>query len=91
MNAKATAAKNKMQAMLDARDTDSLFSDLRVLEGQKVNGGTNEQRIVGAMIADTIEHRHGLGDAMEAIYMDENWYGTYLQALELAYVAVVKD
>lgn len=84
---KATEARAKMQAMTEARDTEQLLSDLAVLEGQMVGFGTEEQRIVAAVISDTIEARHDLGDAMEAIFMDEEWFGTYGEALTLAYAA----
>lgn len=82
-------AKAKMQTMIEARTTDQLFADLEVLDSYRVDGflPLEEYRMTHAMIADTIEARHGLQDAMEAIFEDMDYAGTYTEALRLAYVA----
>ena len=87
MNNAAAAARAKMVAMTEARSTEQLFSDLAVLESQTTGYGTEEQRMVAALISDTIETRHNLTDALEAVFMDEEWFGTYNEALLLAYAA----
>ena len=84
MNNAAAAAKAKMVAMTEARSTEQLFSDLAVLESQTVGYGTEEQRLVAAIISDTIETRHNLTPALEAIFDDEEWFGTYNEALRMA-------
>ncbi len=91
---KVQELKAKMQTMTEARTTEQLFSDLAELETRKVVGTmgmrnlpTAEERMVEALIADTIEARHGLESAMEAIFT-EDYAGTYTDALMLAYVAV---
>lgn len=86
----ATAIRSQMIEMTEARETEQLFSDLAVLEEQMEGNGTAEQRMVAAMISDIIEKRHGLGPAMDVIFEDIDYAGTYREALELAYVATVK-
>jgi hypothetical protein len=83
-------AKDKMQAMIQARSTEQLFSDLEELDSRRNAEGflpLEEQRLVHAMIADAIEARHGLQDAMDAIFEDLDYAGSYADALRLAYVA----
>lgn len=92
MNTKVEALR-KMTRMIQARSTEQLFSDLAELDSRRVNGALplDEQRIVHAMISDAIETRHNLTDAMDVIFSDENYAGSYSDALRLAYVATVKE
>lgn len=94
MNSKQIAARDKMQAKIDARTTEELFSDLTLLDTYRIESPTmagfmyfehEEHRMIHAMMADTIEARHDLHDAMEEIFMADDYAGSYLDALKEAY------
>lgn len=86
-------AKEKMLKMIQARTTDQLFADLAEIDSRRVNGFLPEegQRLVHAMISDAIETRHKLTPAMDAIFADDTFAGSYSDALRLAYVTTVKE
>lgn len=91
------SAKNKMQAMIESRSTVQLFDMLDILEAEKTVGAhgirnhkSPEKRMVETMIADTIEIRHGLESAMEEIFMDMEYAGTYTDALRQSLARVEK-
>jgi hypothetical protein len=86
------STREKMIRLIQARSTDQLFADLAELDSRRVNGflPLEEQRLVHAMISDVIETRHDLSAAMDAIFLDENYAGSYSDALRLAYVATVE-
>lgn len=97
MNTKAAELKAKMQAMIESRDTPSLFCMLDELDSHRVVTASGisslpdeHERMVHAMIADTIEARHGLAAAMDAIFEKLDYGGSYADALKLSYAAVVK-
>jgi hypothetical protein len=50
-----------------------------------------EERLTMALIADCIEVRHNLNDAMNAIFEDEDYIGTYHEALLMAMVLTGAD
>ena len=90
-------AKDKMQAMIEARSTEQLFDMLDILESEKTVGAHGirnhpapEKRMIEAMVADTIEIRHGLEAAMEEIFMDIEYSGTYTDALRQSLARVAK-
>lgn len=82
-------AKDKLNDKVAQQSTEQLFACMVLLDQQMEGFGTPEQRMVYALMADTIETRHNLNDAMEVIFMDINYTGTYREALEVAYCAVV--
>lgn len=96
MSTKAAELKAKMQTMIESRDTAALFCMLDELDSHRVvtaHGISSlpdeHERMVHAMIADTIEARHGLEAAMEAIFEDIDYAGSYTDALKLSYAATV--
>lgn len=68
------------------QDTDTLLGALRIL-GAK-GKLTEVESMTHAAICDAITIRHGLDDALDAIFMDEAFRGTYAAALVLALAAV---
>ncbi|GGJ58602.1 hypothetical protein [Glutamicibacter ardleyensis] len=84
-------AIDKLKAKAAEQTTEQLFACMLLLDQQMEGFGTPEQRMVYASMADTIEERHGLNEAMETIFMDINYSGTYREALEVAYCTVVAE
>ncbi len=82
---------NKLKSKANGLTTVQLFACMTELDNQMTGMGTPEQRMVYAAMADTIEERHGLSEAVEEIYMDDNFASTYREALEIAYCTVVTD
>lgn len=81
------SAKAKLQSKIDSQTTEQLFTLLKTLEGQMEGYGEPEERMVRALITDTVTDRHDLDDALDAIFMESPDYsGTYTQALETAYL-----
>ena len=70
-----------MQTMIESRTTDQLLVDLTHLETLPK---TPETRMVGAKISDVITAREGIDDDLEEIFMDEEFTGTYLEAILIA-------
>jgi hypothetical protein len=68
-----------------AQTTDKLLGALMLLERRDL---TSEERLARAVMCDTIEERHGLSDAMNAIYGDDDYDGTYTEALVQALASV---
>lgn len=62
-----------------ARDTDTLIGALLILE--QAGTHSEEERLTRAAISDVIEERHGLTDALDVIYADEDYAGTYTEAI----------
>lgn len=79
-------AEQKLEAKIEAQTTVQLFAALDMLEGQVTGhfnaGLSQEERLVKAKISDVIERRHNLNDAMEQIFMSDDWRGTYTEALK---------
>lgn len=71
-------ARDKLKAKIKARTTAQLLSYMAHLETM---ASTSEARLVGAMIADTITEREGIDDALDAVFADETFNGTYLDAI----------
>lgn len=61
------------------QDTDTLIGALLILDA-KANL-TNEERMVHAATADVITDRHDINDAMEEVFMDLDFEGTYTDAI----------
>ncbi|SII07406.1 Uncharacterised protein [Mycobacteroides abscessus subsp. abscessus] len=72
---------DKLRAAINARTTPQLLSYLAHLETMT---STPEIRLVGAMIADTITEREGIDDALNKVFADETFTGTYLDAIRAA-------
>lgn len=75
------SASEKLQAAINARTTPQLLSYLAHLETMT---RTSETRLLGALIADTITEREGIDDALDKVFADETFNGTYLDAIRLA-------
>ena len=83
----ARSARARMDDVIATRTTPQLFADLAELDTHRNRGGylpLEEERIVGAAIADIITTRHHLSAALDAIYDDETWFGASSDALHLA-------
>jgi len=83
----ARSARARMDDIIATRTTPQLLADLAELDTHRTPGGylpLEEERIVGAAIADIITTRHHLTAALDAIYDDETWFGTLSDALHLA-------
>ncbi|WP_100483129.1 hypothetical protein [Mycobacteroides abscessus] len=76
-----TSASDKLRAVINARTTPQLLSYLAHLETMT---RTPETRLLGAMIADTITEREGIDVALDAVFADETFNGTYLDAIRAA-------
>ncbi|CPT96717.1 hypothetical protein PP633_06205 [Mycobacteroides abscessus] len=72
---------DKLHAAIGARTTAQLLSYLAHLETMTV---TPETRLVGALIADTITEREGIDDALDEVFADQTFNGTYLDAIRAA-------
>lgn len=70
-----------MIAKITARTTDQLLADLTHLGTM---ASTQETRLVAAMISDVITEREGIDAQLDEIFMDEDFEGTYLEAILLA-------
>ncbi|MBN7559806.1 Uncharacterised protein [Mycobacteroides abscessus subsp. massiliense] len=75
------SASEKLQAAINAHTTAQLLSYLAHLETM---ASTPETRLLGAMIADTITEREGIDDALDEVFSDETFNGTYLDAVRTA-------
>lgn len=67
--------------MMDARTTAQLLSDLEILQ---TFPSTPETRLVGAMIADTVTDREGIDSALDDVFSNDDFAGTYLDAMRIA-------
>lgn len=74
-------ARDKLQGAINARSTVQLLSYLAHLETMT---RTPETRLLGALIADTITEREGIDDALDKVFADETFNGTYLDAIRIA-------
>lgn len=74
-------ARDRLQGAINARSTVQLLSYLAHLETMT---RTPETRLLGALIADTITEREGIDDALDAVFQDETFNGTYLDAIRIA-------
>ncbi|MEU9805457.1 hypothetical protein [Mycobacterium sp. NPDC050853] len=77
----ADRARENLQAKIDARTTAQLLSYLAHLETM---ASAPETRLLGALIADTITEREGIDDALDAVFVDETFNGSYLDAIRSA-------
>jgi hypothetical protein len=74
-----------LKALAAKQSTDTLLAACALLDAQETTDAA--ERMTRAAMADVIEERHNLGDAMDAIF-DENFSGTYTEALVLALAKV---
>ncbi|AWG64232.1 Uncharacterised protein [Mycobacteroides abscessus subsp. abscessus] len=75
------SASEKLQAAINAHTTAQLLSYLAHLETMI---SVPETRLVGALIADTITEREGIDEALDAVFADEAFTGSYLDAIRIA-------
>jgi hypothetical protein len=59
--------------------TETLIGSLLMLE--QVTTLSQAERLVKSVVSDVIEERHNLADAMDEIYADLDYTGTYTDAL----------
>lgn len=83
MTITATTAQQMFTAHIESQTTDQLFAILDVMEAKAKR--TPDERMIKASVSDAIEARHNLEAAMDKIYMDDNFEGTYTDALRIAY------
>lgn len=74
-------ARDALAAKVSSQTTDMLFAALAQIDKLE----SPEHRMVHAYITGELEERHGLTELMDAIYMDDNYTGTYADAIRLAY------
>lgn len=79
-------ATETLKAKAATQSTDTLMGALVILDAKDTRD--EQERMVYAAMADVIEERHGLTDAMDTIYGDESYIGTYADALLIALAAV---
>jgi hypothetical protein len=60
-------------------DTGTLLGALLILEAKP--SLTVEERMVKAATSDVITERHGINDAMDEVFMDLDFTGTYTDAI----------
>lgn len=60
-------------------DTETLIGALLILEAK--NSLTNEERMVKAATSDVITERHDIDGAMEEVFMNMGFTGTYTDAI----------
>ncbi|WP_100523079.1 hypothetical protein [Mycobacteroides abscessus] len=77
----AADGSDKLQAAVNTRTTPQLLSYMAHLETMTA---TSETRLLGALIADTITEREGIDDALNKVFADETFNGTYLDAIRAA-------
>ncbi|OHU29043.1 hypothetical protein [Mycobacteroides chelonae] len=77
-------ARDKLKAAIDGHTTAQLLSYMAHLDTM---ANMPETRLVGAMIADTITEREGLDDALDAVFQDDAFTGSYLDAIRVALAA----
>lgn len=75
------STSDKLQAAINARATAQLLSYLAHLETM---ASTPETRLLGALIADVITEREGIDDALNKVFAEETFTGTYLDAIRAA-------
>ena len=68
------------------RDTDTLIGALLILEAK--GNLSADERMVKAATSDAITERHSLDDLMDEIFMDDEFTGTYTDALLVALAKV---
>lgn len=78
------SARDDLKAKIEARTTPELLSYMAHLETMTA---TPETRIVGALIADTITDREGLDAALDELFADEAFNGSYLDAIRAVLAA----
>lgn len=84
-----TAAKTTARAMLDAmiegQSTDQLLALHAELDAMKAK--TQEARLISALAADKITERLDIDAEIEVIFMDDDFGGTYHEAILMAMAA----
>ena len=81
----ATSPIEILKAAAAERDTETLIGALIMLDAK---GNLDEaERLTAAAISDVVETRHNLTAAMDAIYEDVSYEGTYTEALIAALAA----
>lgn len=79
----ATALRAKFNAKIAAQTTPRLLEILVIMNDSEKAGERHDpaERMTFAAICDEIERRLELSDAMEGIYMDLDYTGTYGDAM----------
>lgn len=77
-------ARDKLKAKIEGRTTPQLLSYMAHMETMPK---TPETRLVGAMIADTITEREGIDAALDEVFGDDEFTGSYLEAIRIALAA----
>lgn len=77
MNTTQSTATDRMQAKLDSLDVDTLLA----ASAHLYSVDTPESDIAGPMVAETITRRLRLDDALDEVFADETFQGTYHDAI----------
>lgn len=70
-----------LKSAATARDTDVLIGALLLLDAKGQGSLTEAERLVQAITSDVITERHDLSDSLDAVLFDEEFEGTYTEAL----------
>ena len=85
-------ARQALEAKIASRTTGQLLGALHLIDAiERTRTLDGHERLTAALIADCIEARHGLGDAMDAIFLADVFEGTYTDALLAALVVTGQD
>lgn len=88
----ATPAQARMTGRIEVQTTGELFrvlDDLDVLKGRLARNHPEAAnlRMVAAHVSDVITAREGIDEQLEAIFMDDDYTGTYTEAMRRAIAA----
>lgn len=72
-------SNQNLKAAAANHSTDVLIGALLLLDAK--GNLNNEERMVAAATADVITEREGINDAMETVFMDDDFTGTYTDAI----------
>lgn len=76
-----TPAKKRLINATKAKSTRQLLDAHKTLRQMPDQQQTQATRLTAATIARVLEDRHGLTEALDAVYADESYTGTYHDAI----------
>jgi hypothetical protein len=81
MNTNTVTAIAALKTIATEQPTDTLMGTLLLLDAKGQGNLGEAERLVQGITSDVITERHGLNDAMDAILLNEDFEGTYTDAL----------
>lgn len=77
-----------LKAAAEPRSTQQLLACLRLMDAQP-GSKSHEERMVYAAMADVVTEREGIDEAMDAVFGDLEFVGTYADAIAQCLAAKV--